>query len=108
VRRSGQRALAAVFADFDVLVMPTTGKPPPDIEQESDLGAAFASIKTPYWDAVGNPVLALPIGFVDGLPVSMQIAGAPFGEPAVLAAGHAYQQVTDWHLHAPSLEVSHG
>jgi aspartyl-tRNA(Asn)/glutamyl-tRNA(Gln) amidotransferase subunit A len=53
-------------------------------------------------------VLALPIGFVDELPVSMQLAAAPFAEATLLRAGRAYQAHTDWHLRIPDLEVVHG
>jgi aspartyl-tRNA(Asn)/glutamyl-tRNA(Gln) amidotransferase subunit A len=108
VRRAGQRALNVMFEDVDVLVAPTTGTPAADLDKEVDLENTFARIFTPYWDAVGNPVLAVPVGFVDEMPVSMQIAGRAFAESAVLAVGHAYQQVTDWHLRTPDLEVAHG
>ena len=59
---------------------------------------------TTYWDAVGNPALVVPIGFTDaGLPLSLQLAGKPFDEVAILRAGHAYQQTTDWHRRVPDL-----
>ena len=31
----------------------------------------------------------------------MQIAGRPFGDSGVLAAGDAYQRLTEWHLCSP-------
>jgi aspartyl-tRNA(Asn)/glutamyl-tRNA(Gln) amidotransferase subunit A len=33
----------------------------------------------------------------------MQIAGRPFDDARVLAAGHAYEQATGWHKKRPSL-----
>jgi aspartyl-tRNA(Asn)/glutamyl-tRNA(Gln) amidotransferase subunit A len=61
-------------------------------------------VHTPYWDSTGNPVLAVPIGFTaSGLPLSMQIAGRPFDEATVLAAGNAYQGATDWHRRVPPM-----
>jgi Asp-tRNA(Asn)/Glu-tRNA(Gln) amidotransferase A subunit family amidase len=33
----------------------------------------------------------------------MQIAGSAFADARVLAAGHAYQQATDWHRRLPPL-----
>jgi aspartyl-tRNA(Asn)/glutamyl-tRNA(Gln) amidotransferase subunit A len=51
----------------------------------------------------GAPALVLPVGFSDGLPLGMQLIGRPFGDAAVLRAGHAYQQDTDWHTRHPRL-----
>jgi aspartyl-tRNA(Asn)/glutamyl-tRNA(Gln) amidotransferase subunit A len=59
---------------------------------------------TSYWNAVGLPAMALPMGFnADGLPLSLQLAGRPFAEGTVLRAGDAYQHATDWHLRMPPL-----
>jgi aspartyl-tRNA(Asn)/glutamyl-tRNA(Gln) amidotransferase subunit A len=107
VRRVGQRKLAEVLHQVDVIVTPTITMTAPL------LGAAMEEelltrLHTPYWDAVGNPVLAVPIGFVDGMPVSMQLAAAPFAESTLVRAGRAYQQRTDWHRRAPDLEATHG
>ena len=58
----------------------------------------------------GYPALALPSGFSSelGLPLSAQIVGAPFAEALLVRAGHAYQQVTDWHLRVPPEDVPGG
>jgi aspartyl-tRNA(Asn)/glutamyl-tRNA(Gln) amidotransferase subunit A len=62
------------------------------------------SLHTQYWNALGNPAMSVPMGFTtDGLPLGMQIIGRPFDEASVLAAGHAYQQRTSWHLRVPDL-----
>jgi Asp-tRNA(Asn)/Glu-tRNA(Gln) amidotransferase A subunit family amidase len=39
----------------------------------------------------------------EGLPLSLQIAAAPFAEGLVLRIAHAYQEATDWHRRHPSL-----
>jgi amidase len=52
----------------------------------------------------GHPTLTLPGGVTsDGVPVGFQIVGHAFDEAGILAAGHAYQQATDWHLKRPPL-----
>jgi Asp-tRNA(Asn)/Glu-tRNA(Gln) amidotransferase A subunit family amidase len=104
VRRATQRALAAVFARFDVVAMPlaTTGAPTYDQIDATGVAGLFATVYTPYWDAVGNPVLVVPMGFTGaGLPLSLQLAAAPFEEATLVQVGDAYQQVTDWHLRVP-------
>ena len=49
----------------------------------------------------GLPGISMPCGFVDGLPVGLQLIGPHFSEAKLLNAGHAYQQATDWHTHTP-------
>ena len=65
---------------------------------------ALSPIYTPYWDAVGNPALVVPMGFNGaGLPLSLQIGGKPFDEATILKVGDAYQTATDWHLAVPPI-----
>jgi aspartyl-tRNA(Asn)/glutamyl-tRNA(Gln) amidotransferase subunit A len=56
---------------------------------------------TGVWVLAGVPAVVVPIGFVDGMPVAMQLIGRHFDEGRLLALAHAYQQVTDWHLQPP-------
>jgi aspartyl-tRNA(Asn)/glutamyl-tRNA(Gln) amidotransferase subunit A len=109
VRRVGQQALAAMFADVDVIATPTAsmGAPTYDEISEGGIMAVFGAIHTAYWDAVGNPVLVVPMGFTEGgLPVSLQLAAAPFAEATLVRTGHAFQQSTDWHQQVPALAAA--
>ena len=45
--------------------------------------------------------MSVPVGFVDGLPVGMQLMGNYFDEAMLLRDAHSYQQVSDWHLQTP-------
>jgi aspartyl-tRNA(Asn)/glutamyl-tRNA(Gln) amidotransferase subunit A len=102
VRRAAQQALAAVWAEVDLVISPTTaGAAPPydDLDRPGWLPNFVKSIFTPYWDATGNPALSVPMGFnAAGLPLSLQLAARPFEEAVALRAGDAYQRNTDWHL----------
>jgi len=62
------------------------------------------SITMPF-SVGGLPALAIPCGFSarEGLPLSLQIAAAPFAEALVLRIAHTYQQATDWHGRHPTL-----
>jgi aspartyl-tRNA(Asn)/glutamyl-tRNA(Gln) amidotransferase subunit A len=53
---------------------------------------------------LGLPCLSVPAGFTkNGLPTAVQLMGRQFDEATLFAAGHAYQQATDWHTRVPRL-----
>ena len=60
----------------------------------------------PLFNMNGFPAMVVPVGFSTtsdnpGLPLSMQIAAAPFQEETIYAVGQAYQMATDWHTRVP-------
>jgi aspartyl-tRNA(Asn)/glutamyl-tRNA(Gln) amidotransferase subunit A len=98
--------MLAHFAKFDLMLTAgQLGEPPrvaPD-NPPSILNATSPSITTPF-DLTGQPALALCCGFRDdGFPIGMQIAGAPFDEAGVLAAGHAFEKATNFRSRRPNL-----
>jgi aspartyl-tRNA(Asn)/glutamyl-tRNA(Gln) amidotransferase subunit A len=106
-----RREVRAVFESVDLLVTPTTPGPAPVID---DLLADMPNLRakefvmlrnTRPFNTLGLPALSLPCGFTkDGLPIGLQIAGAPGDEARVLALAYAYEQATDWHTRRlPSL-----
>jgi aspartyl-tRNA(Asn)/glutamyl-tRNA(Gln) amidotransferase subunit A len=54
-------------------------------------------------NVVGGPALTMPAGEVDGLPISLQLAGDNGSESAILSVAHAFQQVTSWHKRRPKI-----
>lgn len=48
--------------------------------------------------------LSIPAGFIDDLPVGVQILGKRFDEKTVLRVGHQFQKQTDYHLRKPELK----
>ncbi len=101
-----RREIRKVFGNVDVLVMPTVVGPPSPIEP-IDASQALDPIRTrncaPF-DLSGLPAITVPCGFsTSGLPIGLQIVGAPFAESTVLALAHAYEQATEWHRRAPLL-----
>lgn len=108
LRSVAQDAATRLFGTVDVIVSPTASIGAPLFDTADEFGgvldssAVFSMVHTLYWSALGNPVLAVPIGFTaHGLPLSCQIAGPAFGEARILRVGDAFQHATDWHLRTP-------
>jgi aspartyl-tRNA(Asn)/glutamyl-tRNA(Gln) amidotransferase subunit A len=100
-----------VFAKVDLLHAPTVSFQTPTIAA-ADVGGGAAMMKvmntitrlTRPGNFLGLPCLSVPAGFArNGMPTAMQLIGRQFDEATLFAAGHAYQQATDWHLKAPQL-----
>ncbi len=94
------RILDLMAADgIDLLVSPTTGYGATPFTGADPAAIASAALHTPAWNTTGFPALSVPMGLDDdGLPLGLQLIGRPFADGLVLAAGHAYQQRTSWHL----------
>ncbi|MDZ7855130.1 Asp-tRNA(Asn)/Glu-tRNA(Gln) amidotransferase subunit GatA [Sphaerotilus sp.] len=82
-------------------VSPTVARP---IGSQTDPVAEYlADIFTLPASLAGLPGISVPAGFgADGLPVGLQLIGNYWQEAALLHAGHALQQATDWHQQAPA------
>jgi aspartyl-tRNA(Asn)/glutamyl-tRNA(Gln) amidotransferase subunit A len=44
----------------------------------------------------GLPALSVPAGFVDNMPVGLQLMGSQLDEVSLLSAAHQYEKQTDW------------
>jgi aspartyl-tRNA(Asn)/glutamyl-tRNA(Gln) amidotransferase subunit A len=106
-----RREIRNVFATVDVLVTPTMAGPPSMIAPIDESASLDPSRIRNCWpfDVSGLPAMTVPCGFTSsGLPIGLQIVGAPFAESTVLALAHAYEQATDWHRRGPPLNSHHG
>ncbi|HET9837662.1 MAG TPA: amidase, partial [Candidatus Angelobacter sp.] len=101
-----------VFETVDLLVTPTTPVPPFTI---AELLADMETLRTKEilslrntrpFNILGLPTISVRCGFTKaGLPIGMQITGAPWAEGGVLRLAHAYEQQTEWHVRRPRLEA---
>ncbi len=104
IRRLIKNDFVAAFNDVDVILGPTT----PNLawklgEKNNDPVAQYLEdIYTITANLAGIPGLSMPAGFVDGLPVGVQLLAPYFQEGRLLNVAHQYQQVTDWHQQAPA------
>ncbi len=94
----------AMFAQVDALlapVAPATAFKFGEVTQDP-MRMILADVLTISANLAGICGLSLPCGFdAAGLPIGLQLLGAPFTEERLLRLGQAYQSATDWHLRAP-------
>jgi aspartyl-tRNA(Asn)/glutamyl-tRNA(Gln) amidotransferase subunit A len=86
------------FETHDFLLCPTSPVLPFKIGERSDdqMAMKLADVCTIPVNIAGIPAMSVPCGFVDHLPVGMQLMGKPFGEEILLRAAYAYEQAAGW------------
>jgi aspartyl-tRNA(Asn)/glutamyl-tRNA(Gln) amidotransferase subunit A len=103
VRRLITDDFRAAFEKVDLLIGPTTPTPAFDIGAKIDdpVTMYLNDIYTIGANLAGLPGLSMPCGYVDNLPMGLQLIGPHFSEGKLLNAAHQFQQSTEWHKHAP-------
>lgn len=103
IRRLIANDFVEAFKSCDVILGPTSPSTAFKLgEKAADPVQMYLSdIYTIAVNLAGLPGMSLPCGFVDGLPVGMQLIGNYFDEARLLNVAHRYQQACDWHLRRP-------
>lgn len=102
-RRLVAAGFRSALSEVDILATPTLAvTAPPYGCVPAEVMPVLSWLTSPL-NAAGLPALAMPCGFADGLPISLQLVGRPFDEATILRAGEAYQRRTDWHTKQPPL-----
>jgi aspartyl-tRNA(Asn)/glutamyl-tRNA(Gln) amidotransferase subunit A len=65
----------------------------------------LADVFTIPANMAGIPGIAIPCGFSDGLPVSLQLLGPPFAEATILRIADAYERSQPWSGQRPDLDA---
>jgi aspartyl-tRNA(Asn)/glutamyl-tRNA(Gln) amidotransferase subunit A len=103
--------LLAELAGVDALAMPTAPFAAPPIGADSvplkgseELSVLVGAVRFNALASLGGlPSISLPCGFVEEMPIGMQLVGRPFAETDLLRIGSAFQLLTAWHRQAPSI-----
>ena len=110
IRRQIENSLRDLLITADVLVAPTRFSMPDRADQPFDetepkrpqvkgVGAGLVQAS----NLAGLPAISIPCGFVNGLPIGLQIVGQKFDENAILAVARAFQERTDFHKQHPKV-----
>ena len=81
------RRTQALLAGYDALLTANTLTPALPFAAFDGVNPVWTHMRTFPFNVTRNPVLALPAGFNDGLPLGLQIIGKPLDEQGVLNAG---------------------
>jgi aspartyl-tRNA(Asn)/glutamyl-tRNA(Gln) amidotransferase subunit A len=94
----------AALNKVDVIMGPTSPTVAFDLgEKVNDPVTMYLSdIYTIAVNLAGLPGMSIPVGFVNGRPVGLQLIGNYFDEARLLNIAHRYQQVSDWHTRSPA------
>jgi len=87
------------FEQVDVIACPTspTVAFPIGSRMDDPYAMYLADAFTIPANMAGIPGIAVPCGFSENMPVSLQLLGKHFDEATVLGVAHAYEQSTGWH-----------
>lgn len=105
VRRIIANDFKQAFNSVDIIAGPTApGVAFKHGEKAADpLTLYMEDVYTLSVNLAGLPGMSIPAGFVDGLPLGMQLIGKAFDEQTLLNVGHCFQQRTAWHRTHPTL-----
>jgi len=103
IRRLISNDFKVAYEKCDVIMSPSA----PSVafksgeKQEDPLAMYLQDIFTISTNLAGLPAMSIPAGFVNDLPVGLQLIGNHFEESKILNVAHIYQNNTDWHLRSP-------
>ena len=115
--REGHKAIIESTKDFftryDILCCPCTMTPPFDVKirwLKECAGWEFNSyidwlMPTSLTSLTNSPSMCVPCGFVNDLPVGLQLVGKPHKEAELLCAAFAFEQAHDFHKAVPICKI---
>lgn len=112
--RKLSREIVGLWDDIDVLLTPTLAQPPIEIgalqpaEGEPPIQMLMNSAGwvpfTPVWNVTGQPAMSVPlVESPDGLPIGVQIVGAPAGEERLISLAAQIEAARPWAARRPEM-----
>jgi len=97
LRVSREEGIDRVMDDnnLDALVSPTGS---PAWKTDLILGDNFSLSSSSPSARAGYPIISLPMGSIDGMPVGVSFFGRAWSEPVLLEIAYAFEQNTDHRL----------
>ena len=104
---AARKRVASAFAEWmrgrDALLTPTLPITATALDEVDEATTPLATF-TRAANYLGACAVSLPAGFsAEGLPIGVQLLGAPFADATLVHLGRAFQRETDWHRRHPDL-----
>ena len=95
-----------IFKKYDLLIGPTMPGPAPKlgITKGQAMFGEMADILAEPTSISGLPGVSIPCGFINKLPIGLNIFGPWFSEGKIIQVADAYEKATDWHKYKPELK----
>lgn len=105
VRTLVKNDFTEAFKEVDVIAAPTASEVAFKLGEKTNdpMKMYLADIFMIPAPLAGIPALSVPCGFVDNLPVGLQLIGPYLREEIPLQFGYQYQQLTGWHNEHPNI-----
>lgn len=103
VRTLIMQDFAKVFESYDLILGPTAPTVAYDLNSQNQdpVSMYLADILTIPVNLAGLPGISIPAGFVDGLPVGLQLIANHFDEERIYQVAAAFEATTDYHQQLP-------
>jgi Asp-tRNA(Asn)/Glu-tRNA(Gln) amidotransferase A subunit family amidase len=104
VRTDLYHEIQEVVEEYDALVCPTLATPPlthdepmpSEIDGEPTNGLPTSWMLSWIFNLTGHPVVNVPAGMADGLPVGAQLVGDMYTEATLLGVANAVEETSPW------------
>lgn len=104
------RQIVAMFEKFDVLLLPVFMHSILRVGEWADLSPDEVLQKSldwiapcPLFNVTGQPAIAIPAGFANGLPIGVQMVGRPAAESTLIALAAQLEAAKPWDTYRPPL-----
>lgn len=105
VRALMKKDFDEAFLGVDCILSPTSPTPawPMGAKREDPVTMYLSDIFTVSANIAGIPAISIPCGFVDNLPVGLQLMASDYAEEVLFRVGEAYEQATAGNKRLPTM-----
>ncbi len=93
-----------IFKTYDLIIGPTSPGPALKVgaSKNQPMFGEMEDVLIEPSTIAGLPGISVPCGFVDGLPIGLNIFGPQFSEGKIIQAADTYEKSTNWHKERPT------